>query len=58
MYAEVLNELNRTGEAIPFVQQVRTRAGLIAPITATAKESLKTLIAKERQVEFCFENQR
>lgn len=58
MYAEVLNELNRTGEAIPYVQQVRNRAGLTAPITSLAKEALKTLIAKERQVEFCFENQR
>lgn len=58
MYAEALNELNRTGEAIPYVQQVRNRAGLTAPLAALGKEALKTLIAKERQVEFCFENQR
>ncbi len=28
MYAEVLNELNRTAEAYPYIQQVRTRANL------------------------------
>lgn len=57
MYAEVLNELNRTSEALPYVQQVRTRAGLTTPATLT-KTVLTNLIAKERQVEFCFENQR
>ena len=58
MYAEVLNEQNRTGEAIQYVQQVRNRAGLTAPLTGFTKTTLTDLIAKERQVEFCFENQR
>jgi tetratricopeptide (TPR) repeat protein len=58
MYAETLNELGRTGEALPFVQQVRNRAGLTNPLTGLDKTALQTLIAKERQVEFCFENQR
>lgn len=58
MYAETLNELGRTGEALPFVQQVRNRAGLTGPLTGLDKMALQTLIAKERQVEFCFENQR
>jgi tetratricopeptide (TPR) repeat protein len=58
MYAEVLNEQGRTSEAIPYVQQVRTRAKLTAPITATDKVALQNLIAKERQVELCFENHR
>ena len=58
MYAETLNELGRTSEAIPYVQQVRTRAGLVNPLTGLDKAALQTLIAKERQVEFCFENQR
>lgn len=58
MYAEAINEQGRTGEAVPYVQQVRTRAGLTTPIAGLDKEALKTLIAKERQVEFCFENQR
>lgn len=58
MYAEVLNELGRTPEAIPFVEEVRFRASLTDPLTGYDKASLQTLIAKERQVEFCFENQR
>lgn len=58
MYAEVLNEQGRTGDAIPYVQQVRNRAGLIAPLSGYTKATLGTLIANERQVEFCFENQR
>lgn len=58
MYAEVLNELGRTGEAIPYVQQVRSRAGLQNSLTGLDQVALRTLIAKERQVEFCFENQR
>lgn len=58
MYAEVLNEQNKTGEAIQYVQQVRNRAGLSAPLTGYTKTTLQALIAKERQVEFCFENQR
>ncbi len=58
MYAEVLNELGRTNEALPFVQQVRNRAGLTNALAGYSKESLSALIANERQVEFCFENQR
>ncbi|GAB4000258.1 RagB/SusD family nutrient uptake outer membrane protein [Spirosoma daeguense] len=58
MYAEVLNELGRSAEAIPYVQQVRTRAGMTNALTGLDKTALQTLIAKERQTEFCFENQR
>jgi len=58
MYAEVLNELGRTADALPYVQQVRNRAGLTNILAGYSKESLSDLIAKERQVEFCFENQR
>ncbi|MCE7062197.1 RagB/SusD family nutrient uptake outer membrane protein [Dyadobacter sp. CY343] len=57
MYAEVLNNLNRTAEAIPFVNQVRERAGL-KPAAGLAKTQLDMLIEKERMLEFCFENQR
>ncbi|MCD8042768.1 MAG: RagB/SusD family nutrient uptake outer membrane protein [Tannerellaceae bacterium] len=56
-YAEVLNEMNQTADAIPFVRQVRTRAGLETRTSYTQQE-LRTLIEKERQVEFCFENHR
>ena len=58
MYAEALNEQGRTGEAITYVQQVRDRAGLKEPLSGYDKTALGDLIAKERQVEFCFENQR
>ncbi|SHM76725.1 Starch-binding associating with outer membrane [Cyclobacterium lianum] len=58
MYAEALNAMGRTGEAIPFVERVRERAGLTDPLTGYNQTSLEALILKERQVEFCFENQR
>ena len=58
LYAEALNAQGRTGEAIPFVQQVRTRAGLTNDLSGLDKTALEALIANERQVEFCFENQR
>lgn len=58
MYAEALNAQGRTGEAIPFVEMVRNRAGLTEPLQGYNQESLQDLILKERQVEFCFENQR
>lgn len=58
MYAEALNEQGHTSEAIPYVEQVRSRAGLTSSLAGYDKASLEDLIAKERQVEFCFENQR
>ncbi|MCE6991165.1 RagB/SusD family nutrient uptake outer membrane protein [Dyadobacter sp. CY323] len=57
MYAEVLNNLNRTAEATTYVNMVRQRAGLAA-VSGLAKAQLDMLIEKERMVEFCFENQR
>ena len=58
MYAEVMNETGNTAMAISYVEQVRNRADLNAPLTGYNKISLDSLIAKERQKEFCFENQR
>ncbi|MCK0148279.1 RagB/SusD family nutrient uptake outer membrane protein [Arenibacter sp. F26102] len=58
MYAEALNEQGLTGAAIPYVYQVRQRAGLTNDLVDFNKAGLSELIAKERQVEFCFENQR
>jgi hypothetical protein len=46
------------GTAITYVQQVRNRAGLTNDLTGYDKTKLDSLIAKERQKEFCFENQR
>ncbi|MGF2410897.1 RagB/SusD family nutrient uptake outer membrane protein [Ferruginibacter sp.] len=61
MYAEVLNELNRTAEAYPFIQQVRTRASL--PNLATVKPNMtqaqmRDQLAHERALEFAIEGQR
>ena len=58
MYAEALNEQNLTSAAIPYVYMVRQRAGLSSPLDGYTKATLTDLIAHERQVEFCFENQR
>lgn len=57
MYAEVLNNLNRSAEAINYVNKVRERAGLTT-VSGLAKDQLDLLIEKERMLEFCFENQR
>lgn len=61
MYAEVLNELNRTAEAYPFIQQVRSRASL--PNLATVKPGMtqaqmRDQLAHERALEFAIEGQR
>ncbi|WP_028295971.1 RagB/SusD family nutrient uptake outer membrane protein [Olivibacter sitiensis] len=61
MYAEVLNELGRTSEAYPYIQQVRDRARL--PVLSTIKPNLSQIqmrdqIAHERFLEFAIEGQR
>ncbi|MDP4261336.1 MAG: RagB/SusD family nutrient uptake outer membrane protein [Bacteroidota bacterium] len=61
MYAEALNELNRTAEAYPFIQQVRSRASL--PNLATVKPNMtqaqmRDQLAHERALEFAIEGQR
>jgi starch-binding outer membrane protein, SusD/RagB family len=61
MYAETLNELNRTAEAYPFIQQVRARA--LLPDLATVKPNMTQVqmrdqIAHERALEFSIEGQR
>jgi len=61
LYAECLNELNRTAEAYPFIQEVRDRASL--PNLATARpgmsqEQMREQLDHERALEFCFEAQR
>lgn len=59
MHAEALNELDRTAEAYPFIQRVRTRAKL--PDLATAKPGLskpqmRDQLAHERALEFAIES--
>jgi tetratricopeptide (TPR) repeat protein len=55
--AECLNELGRTAEAIPFLNQIRLRAGL-APTTAATQATLKLAIEDERFLELAFEPHR
>ncbi|PGH39728.1 MAG: RagB/SusD family nutrient uptake outer membrane protein [Candidatus Nephrothrix sp. EaCA] len=57
MLAESLNEKGRGGEALPYLNRVRARAGL-ADITAADQPTLRALIAKERRTELAFENKR
>lgn len=61
MYAECLNELGRTAEAVPLVQRVRARVGL--PDLAKAKpnmtqEQFREQLAHERLLEFSLEGHR
>ena len=55
--AEALNEQNKSTEALPYLNQVRTRAGL-PPATETGQAALRLIIEKERRVELAFENHR
>ncbi len=57
MRAECLNELDRTPEAIPFLNQIRQRAGLL-PTTALSKADVRLAIENERFLELAFEGHR
>ncbi|WP_316934358.1 RagB/SusD family nutrient uptake outer membrane protein [Hymenobacter sp. AT01-02] len=59
LQAEALNEQNQTGNAIPLINQVRTRVGL-APLTAGSfsQASLRTQIMHERVTELTGEGLR
>ena len=51
--AEALNEQGKSGEALPYLDQVRSRAGLGNPVG-----DLTDAIFRERRVELAFENKR
>ena len=55
MQAEALNELGRTAEAIPLINQVRERADMPA-MTGTSQTDVRTQIEHERILEFPMEN--
>ncbi|PZX94637.1 RagB/SusD family nutrient uptake outer membrane protein [Flavobacterium aquariorum] len=57
MKAEALNELGQTSEAIPFLNQIRNRAGL-GNTTAVSQTDVRIAIWKERRVEMAFEHDR
>ena len=61
MYAEALNELNRTPEAYPLIQQVRNRAklpSLLATKPGMNQTQMREQIYHERALEFAIEGQR
>lgn len=55
--AEALNEQNQTTDALIYLNQVRTRAGL-GNSTAVSQSEVRDAIQKERRVELAFENKR
>lgn len=60
MYAEAINELGRSSEALPYLNKTRERAG-IKPLTisdASTKEQVRHEILDERQREFAYEGMR
>ncbi len=57
MRAECLNELGRTPEAVVYLNQIRTRAGL-PPSTATSQAEVRLAIENERFLELSFEGHR
>lgn len=60
MLAEALNETGKPGEALPYLNQVRTRAfgAGNGQIATTDPASLRTIVADERRRELAFENKR
>ncbi|OIN55941.1 RagB/SusD family nutrient uptake outer membrane protein [Arsenicibacter rosenii] len=57
MYAEALNEQGKPAEAIPYINQVRTRAKL-GNLTVQTQADVRQAIENERRVEFLYEGQR
>lgn len=57
LLAESLNEQGQGASALPFVNQVRARAGLAA-LSVTDQTQLRAAIAHERRIELAFENKR
>lgn len=57
MRAEALNELGQTDAAIPFLNQIRQRAGLPAT-TAVTQAEVRLAIENERYLELAFEGHR
>ena len=56
-YAEALNELGRSADALAPLNEVRNRAGL-PTVTATDQSELRSLIYHERRIELVFEGHR
>ncbi len=57
MYAEALNQNDKTEEALSYINKTRVRAGL-SPLTGLSKEATQLAVEKERRLELCFEGHR
>ena len=58
MKAETLNDLGRTGEAIPLINDVRRVHGNMPAMTGTTQAEVQAQIEHERMIEFPMENLR
>lgn len=60
LYAEVLNETDGIPAALPYVNQIRNRAGLPDLVAAklTSPQAMRMAIEQERRIELAFENHR
>ncbi len=58
MYAEALNENNKTSDAIPYLNQIRDRAGLPEYDLTLSKEDTRDKIYQERRFELGMEGVR
>ncbi|MFC4212317.1 RagB/SusD family nutrient uptake outer membrane protein [Pedobacter lithocola] len=57
LYAEALNENNKTTQALTQLNLIRTRSNL-APKVGLSQSDARTTIRHERRVELCFEGER
>lgn len=57
MYAEVLNETGKPGEALPILNRIRKRAGL-ADKPSLTQADMRLALEQERRVELAFEGHR
>lgn len=58
MYAEALNENGKTAQAIPFINQIRSRAGLAGYPLDKTQAATRDAIVLERRLELSFEGVR
>ncbi|MFD1144451.1 RagB/SusD family nutrient uptake outer membrane protein [Larkinella insperata] len=60
MYAEALNETGNTADALPYLNRIRTRAGLAAKTAAEVgtQAAMRMTLEQERRVELAFEGHR
>lgn len=57
MAAEAANELGQTATAVPYINQIRNRAGL-ADIAVSSQSVVRDALKQERRVEFAMEESR